>query len=177
MINRGSVGAVISVHDNQDLQEPWHYTIGAGDRLVSEQWHDDGPLDAYDLTLRGPNGFWRRFAGSLGPDAAPAEARLEAEPATGAAELVLHNDGASLIVFTVALDEHYPTNGLRTRTVRLGPGSEAREHWPLAKSDYWYDILVTLVGAPDFVRRFAGKVETGKAGRTDPGIGPMRLSV
>src|SRR5262249_31150668 len=71
MINKGSVGAVISVHDNRDVQEPWHYTIGAGDRLVNEQWHDDdeGPLVAYDLTLRGPNGFWRRYAGSLAADA------------------------------------------------------------------------------------------------------------
>jgi phospholipase C len=24
MINRGSVGAVITVHDNSDVQEPWH---------------------------------------------------------------------------------------------------------------------------------------------------------
>jgi phospholipase C len=36
---------------------------------------------------------------------------------------------------------------------------------------------LTEAGAPHFVRRFAGKVETGKAGRTDPGIGPMRMSV
>jgi len=177
MINRGGVGAVISVHDNLDLQEPWHYTVGAGDRLSSEQWHDDGPLDAYDLTLRGPNGFWRRFAGSLAPDASRAEVLLVAQPATGAAELVLRNDSTAPMLFTVALDEHYPTNDLRTRTVKVEPGTEARQHWPLAASDHWYDLLVTLAGAPDFVRRFAGKVETGKPGRTDPGIGPMRMTI
>jgi hypothetical protein len=55
------------------LQEPWHYTIGAGDRLISEQWHDDGPLNAHDLTVRGPNGFWRRYVGSLTPDASHVE--------------------------------------------------------------------------------------------------------
>ena len=100
-----------------------------------------------------------------------------AQPANGAAELLLRNHGAALMVFTVALDEHYPANGLRTRTVRVRPGTEAREHWPLATSDHWYDLLVTLAGTPDFVRRFAGKVETGKPGRTDPGIGPMRMAV
>jgi phospholipase C len=177
MINRGGAGAVISVHDNSDAQEPWHYTIGAGDRLVSEQWHDDGPLQAYDLTLRGPNGFWCRFAGSLAPDAPRAHVFLVPQPAAGAAELVLRNEGAAPIDFTIALDAAYPTHGLRTRTVRVSPGTEARERWPLAASDHWYDLLVTLTGAPEFVRRFAGKVETGKPGRTDPGIGPMRLSV
>jgi phospholipase C len=177
MINRGGVGAVVSVHDNLDIQEPWHYTIGAGDRLVSEQWHDDGPLDAYDLTLRGPNGLWCRFAGSLAPDASRADGFVVAQRATGAAHLILRNEGTAPVVFTVDLNEHYPTNGPRRRTIRVQPGTEAREHWPLAASDHRYDLLITLAGAPDFVRRFAGKVETGNPGRTDPGIGPMRMVV
>ena len=177
MINWGSVGAVISVHDNRDLQEPWHYTIGAGDRLVSEQWHDDGPLEKYDLTLRGPNGFWRRFAGSLAPDSPPADVLLVTKPLTGAVDVVFRNRGVAPMLFTLSLDEHYPSNGLRTRTVRVMPGTETREHWPLAASDHWYDLGVALRDAPGFVRRFAGKVETGKPGRTDPGIGPMRLVV
>jgi phospholipase C len=177
MINRGSAGAVISVHDNLDLQEPRHYTIGAGDRLVSEQWHDDGPLDAYDLTLRGPNGFWRRFAGSLKPDAPRAEVAIMLHPDTGAAELIMRNGGTKPMVFTIALDEHYPTAGSRKRTVRVGAGTEAREHWFLLKSDHWFDFLVMLEGTPEFVRRFAGKIETGKPGRTDPGIGPICMTL
>ena len=177
MINRGNAGAVISVHDNLDLQEPWHYTIGAGDRLISEQWHDDGPLNAYDLTLRGPNGFWRRYAGSLTPDAPHAEVAIVLHPDTGAAELIMRNDGTQPMVFIIALDDHYPTAGSRKRTVRVGAGTEAREHWLLLKSDHWYDFLVTLKNTPNFVRRFAGKIETGKPGRTDPGIGPMRMTI
>jgi phospholipase C len=174
MINRGSVGAVITVHDNSDAQEPWHYTIGAGERYISEQWHDDGPLEAYDFTLRGPNGFWRRYAGPLAPGA---EVQLVPHADTGAVELVLRNDGSSPMDFNIALEEHYSTSDSRTRTVHVGPGAEARESWSLDKSDHWYDFLVTVEAAPDFVRRFAGKIETGKLGRTDPGIGPMRLTI
>ena len=176
MVNRGVVGAVLSVHDNLDLQEPWHYTIGAGDRLVSEQWHDDGPLATYDLTVRGPNGWWRRFAGSLVPGAPRVEVLLVQQSAGGGVELVLRNESDLPQVLTVALGEHYPADGSRTRTVHVRPGTEAREHWPLAASDHWYDLLVTLAEAPRFVRHFAGKVETGRPGRTDPGIGPMRLT-
>jgi hypothetical protein len=53
-------------------------------------------------------------------------------------------------------------------------GTQAHEQWPLARSDHWFDFLVTIDGARDFARRFAGTIETGS---TDPGIGPMRLTV
>jgi phospholipase C len=78
-----------------------------------------------------------------------AEVTLVPHPDTGPAELVLRNDRNAPTVFTIALDEHYPTS----------------------------DFLVTVDGARDFVRRFAGKIETGKPGQTDPGIGPMRMTV
>lgn len=176
MANNGSVGAVFSVHDNRDIQEPWHYTIGAGERYASEQWHDDGPLDAYDLTLRGPNGFWRRFAGSLAPDALLADVLLIQRPATGEVQLQLRSAASVRLKFTIALDDRYPTKDRRTRTVSVAPGAHANEIWALGASDNWYDFMVTLANGPQFLRRFAGKVETGKAGRTDPGIGAMSLT-
>lgn len=174
MINHGRAGAVITVHDNTDAQEPWHYTIGAGDRLGSEQWHDEGSLSAYDLTLRGPNGLWRRYAGPLTP---VAEVRLVPHPDSGSAELILRNEGNAPAVFTIALDEHYPTDGSRTRTMRVDAGAEAHSLWSLVESDHWFDFLITTDSERAFVRRFAGKIETGKPGRTDPGIGPMRITV
>lgn len=176
MVNLGSVGAVFSVHDNRDIREPWHYTIGAGERYASEQWHDDGPLDAYDLTLRGPNGYWRRFAGSLAPEAPLADVLVVQRPANGAVELLLRNAESGPLIFTIALDDRYPTQGRRTRTVSVAPGAQAKETWSLAASDNWYDLTVTLASEPRFLRRFAGKVETGKSGRTDPGIGMMCLT-
>ncbi|NEB69458.1 DUF756 domain-containing protein, partial [Streptomyces fulvissimus] len=32
----------------------------------------------------------------------------------------------------------------------------------------WYDVSVTVDGEPGFLRRFAGHVETGAAGVSDP---------
>lgn len=175
MINRGSTGATFTVHDNRDAQEPWHYTIGAGDRFASEQWHDAGPLSAYDLTLRGPNGLWRRFAGSLDARKSQAEVLLVQRVSDGAVELLLHNGGSDPAVFTIALDHHYPARGARTRTVSVAPGKQVSALWQLAASDYWYDFVVTVDSDAAFLRRLAGKIETGRAGRTDPGIGPMRV--
>ena len=56
-------------------------------------------------------------------------------------------------------------------------GAEAGEHYLLAKSDHWFDLLITRAGALEFARRSAGKMETGKPGRTDLGIGLVRLTV
>lgn len=176
MINRGAVGAAFTVHDNSDAQEPWHYTIGAGDRFASEQWHDAGPIAAYDLTLRGPNGLWRRFAGSFAAQAPRAEVMLLQRPSEGEVELVLRNSGSEPMVFAIALDGHYPAQGARTRRISVAPGKQVSDIWRLATSDHWYDLTVTLVDDAAFLRRFAGKVETGRAGRTDPGIGPMRVT-
>lgn len=176
MVNRGHVGAVFSVHDNRDLQEPWHYTIGAGDRYVSEQWHDDGLLDEYDLTLRGPNGYWRRFAGSLAPETPVADVVLVPRPATGGVELQLRNMASVPLAFTIEFDDRYPTKEQRTRSVSVAAGAQANETFSLGASDHWYDLTVTLASEPRFLRRFAGKVETGKPGHTDPGIGAMSLT-
>jgi phospholipase C len=175
VINRGGTGVALTVHDNTDRLEPWHYTIGAGDRLASEQWHDDGLRSDYDFTLRGPNGFWRRLAGSLASPLAGVGAWLVARRATGDVEIVLRNDRAERARFVITLDEHYSATRLRTREVSVDGRSDVRVAWPLEASDQWYDLAVTVSGAPEFLRRFAGKVETGRPGLTDPGIGPMRL--
>ena len=176
LINRGKTGATFTVHDNADVQAPWHYTIGSGDRFASEQWHDAGPVSAYDLTLRGPNGFWRRYAGMLAATAAPVEVTLTPRPLDGLAELVLRNDGPVPVTFTIALDSYYPAKGARERTLKVAPGQRVSDRWALAASDNWYDLSVTVDRDPHFLRRFAGKVENGRAGRTDPGIGPMRVT-
>jgi phospholipase C len=177
MVNKGPVGTTFTVHDNSDAQEPWHYTIGAGDRFASEQWHDDSALSSYDLTLRGPNGYWRHYAGKLGADAAPAEASLVAHPEMEAAAVILRNNGPAPITFLVALDDRYPVQGARAFRIPVAPGRSVEQLLRLGSADNWYDLTVTLEGDSAFLRRFAGKVETGRPGRTDPGIGAMQLTI
>lgn len=178
LANTGTKGAAFTVHDNTDQQEPWHYTIGAGDRFASEQWHDaplpaaDATADAYDLTLRGPNGLWRRFAGPLG---AHVEALCIDRPEMDAVELVLVNRGAAPVTFAIALDPAYRAQTAPIRSVSVAPGKRVSDLWRLGPSDNWYDLTIRTDSEPAFLRRFAGKVENGRAGRTDPGIGPMRI--
>ena len=176
MINNGKTGVTFTVYDNSDAQEPWHYTIGAGDRFASEQWHEAGTITDYDLTLRGPNGYWRRYAGKLGTDAAAVDASLTAYPANDAVELILSNGTPTERHFTIKLDDRYPTRGARAQRITVAPSETVGHRVRLAPSDNWYDLTVTVEDTP-FLRRFAGKVDNGRPGRTDPGIGTMQMNV
>ncbi len=63
----------------------------------------------------------------------------------------------------------------RVRRIAAASGETARSLWSLAASDGWYDIVVTSAATPGLVHRYAGHLETGRASRTDPAIGLMRL--
>lgn len=171
LANAGTVGVVFTLHDNLDRAEPAHFTIGAGHDHVTEPLPMAEGL--YDATLRGPNGFWRRYAGRLGDRV---DCQAHEHPGLEALELVLSNRGTAPAVFTMAMDPAYRGRGPAVRRVTVPAGGTARTLWRLSSSDCWYDLTVTCTGADDFVRRLAGKVETGAQGRTDPGIGAMRLT-
>lgn len=174
MANRGRAGAALAVYDNSDTHAPWHFTVGAGDRLESEQWHDGGAMsDAYDLTLTGPDGLYRRYAGTLAGSAP--DIALIGLPRDDAVELLVVNRSAAPLLLDVGFDAAYPSGKARARRVRVAPGASVRDRWHLAKDDHWYDLTVRWARDPKFLRRFAGRLDTGQPGLTDPAIGPMRL--
>jgi phospholipase C len=171
MINAGKAGVAMTVHDNRDRAEPRHYTIGAGAR-IDDIWEADG--DMFDLTLHGPNGFWRRFAGSTGTGG-NRQVRLIDRPELDAVELQLENRSAAPLSFTIALDDAYPAYAAPRHEVIVAPGKTVTDLWRLSKSDNWYDLSVTTGSKDGALWRYAGKVENGRPGRTDPAIGVMRV--
>ncbi len=173
-VNDGPVGATFTVHDNLDRQEPSHFTIGAGDRHTAEDWQEGAAPAPYDLTLRGPNGYWRRYAGS--PETAAPEAVLEEDGKAGAIRIGLANSGDKPLTFILEMDAAYAGSGPSRREVSVAPGKTENLVWPLDATQGWYDVAVTVRGAEGFLRRFAGKVDNGLAGLTDPGIGVLRVT-
>ena len=167
MRNHGTASVVLTVHDASDRLAPWTYTIGAGDTHESEQWHEAGLVDRYDLIVRGPNGFLHHYAGAL--DGA-ADARFVAEPG-GNTRLQFANHGKAPLIFMVALDQAY-AGDRHTETVKVGPGEFTTSRWSFTASDGWHDLTVRTTDDDRFLRRFAGS--TGNR-RTDPAIGAMRL--
>jgi len=172
MDNPGPVGIVLSVHDNISRQKPLSYTIGAGDRHDSEQWHDAGPLDAYDFSVHGPNGFFHRYAGSLAPDAPAAEAILDRQDDDDVVRILLTNNGAVPLDYIVTLADPDRKAQPRRKTLRVPPGQRVASVWPL-RGLGWYDIAATMPADKVFARRFAGSTRAART--TDPAIGAMRL--
>jgi phospholipase C len=171
MTNRGRRGAVLTVHDNRDMEAPWHFTIGAGDAHANENWYIANEAGPYDLTLTGPDGLYQRYAGE---PRAMADVLLRRRVREGEAVLSLTNRGSVSRIFLVTLDAAYP--GLeRARRHVVAPGATLDDVWPLAASDRWYDLSVRMEAEPGFLRRFAGRIDDGRPGRTDPAIGAMRL--
>jgi len=157
---------VFHVHDLRDpAAPPQRYTVSALTGLVCE-W----AVGPYDLAVFGPNGFYRRYAGAAGMKAAAVEARfVEGKPEV---ELSVRDvtDGDLLNV----ISESYP-GALAGWTYRPNVQREnaafGAHAWNLAATHGWYDFTARSAADPAWLRRFAGRHETGADGFSDPAMG------
>jgi phospholipase C len=158
--NSGKAGAVFHVYDKRHLDRiPRRYTVEAGRELT-----DDWPVEGrYDLWVLGPNGFVRRFEGD-GTDAG-LTAGLAYRPGARKIEIALRNTGAGRAL-TFSSPVYQPST---RRQITLAAGAGQSILWDVSRSGNWYDLTVTADRG--FVRRFAGRLETGKDGVSDPAMG------
>ena len=141
----GRVGAVFQVFDNTDREGPWRFTLAAGQKHAAGHWNKAGhALGPYDLTVHGPNGFHRRFAGDTSRPQPVVTVAADAR-----ARLVISLQGAGLA--TLRMAEDYPlAEGEARQTVMLKPRGVVRSIWDLRGSDHWYDLTLTLADDPSF---------------------------
>ncbi|MBF0870922.1 phosphocholine-specific phospholipase C [Gluconobacter japonicus] len=147
--NTGVKGAVFRLSGQGPSR---HYTVGEGATLsISLHPHDD-------FTLSGPNGFYRS-----GKNISDLQVRVREE--TEGVTLFLKSiasEGAELVV-----EDAYGATA--DWTALLKPRQELSRFYPLAGSDFWYDLTVTRrKGGTAGHIQVAGHVETGRPSRTDP---------
>lgn len=148
------------------------YAVAAGDQL-----HDAWPLDAfsggaYKLAVHGPNGFYREFGGSSSEPRLKLLCEYEAAPSgsslTGNLKLILRNSGDRSLILELT-DNAY---GKKSIIKRVPPRGSAALKVDLQGDNHgWYDFTVRQKGNETFWKTFAGRVETGQAGFSDPQIG------
>jgi phospholipase C len=163
-VNTGTAGAVFHVYDRLRLgRVPRRYTVEAGkelaDRWTAPAEADSVPAGAYDLWVLGPNGFHRALRGSGAQELVVRAVRAEDRIA-----LELHNRGDAAREATLAMLAYGDT---APRTVTVAAGGVERVVLP----GPWYDAEVASGGA---VWRFAGRVETGFDGTSDPAMAAVR---
>ena len=146
--NSGRAGVCLYVYRAGSNDPPLHVTVGAGHRL-------EVTVPAGQLTVHGPNGFFRAFQPGT-----PA-LTVTAAAAGDTLRLALANTGRTTLAMMLT-DNAY---GGGTRRIALSPGRSVVESWEIASSHHWYDVSVA---AADATWRFAGHVETGQPGLSDP---------
>ncbi|MFD4570912.1 phosphocholine-specific phospholipase C [Streptomyces sp. NPDC058417] len=153
-------GAAFLVTSGARTDGPWTYTTEAG-KTLSDTWNSAYSGGRHDLTVHGPNGFLRVFQGP-GKTAGP---EVVARHVGDDLELTFTNRGSGTVELKVA--DGYRG---RTTTVRVRVGAVLKRTVGLAASRRWYDLTVTSTADPSFVRRFAGHVENGRPGVSDPAL-------
>ena len=150
--NSGAQAAVIHVYDQLRLDAvPRRYTVGP------KAWLEDvWPAGAHDLWVLGPNGFHRRFAGAL------AGVEVTARADGDRVLLTLSNTGREPRILSV--------DGAAPWRVTL-KGAGATQARAFATRQGWYDLTIRRDDDPTWVRRLAGRVETGKDSISDPLMG------
>ncbi|MGW5176007.1 phosphocholine-specific phospholipase C [Streptomyces sp. NPDC004082] len=153
-------GAAFLVTSGNRTDGPWSYTTEAG-KTVADTWNSAYSGGSYDLTVHGPNGFLRTFRGP-GKGAGP---EVTARHAGDDLELTFTNKGSKAV--TLRLGDGY---GGRARTFHVRAGATVRHTVDLRASRRWYDLSVTSEADPAYLRRFAGHVENGRPGVSDPAL-------
>src|SRR6266446_5969509 len=162
--NTGKAGAVFQVRFGDGRTAPRTYTVGAGDE-TSDLF---GAIAAtsYDLSVSGPNGFLRTFAGGLTPGSANLTVQVIYDKNAEGVALVIRNHGSSPEKLSI-LDAY--SGKTQQRVVQSQ--NTATYVSQLHKSFGWYDLMVTAESDARFARQLAGHVETGRHSVTDPAIG------
>jgi phospholipase C len=152
----------------------WAYAVKPGDNLTDTWPLTDFENSNYHLRVYGPNGFFREFTGNAHDPAIAILCEYEPSPTaknqlTGNIKLALHNlsNGQHHITIT---DNAYKTPTIKKLLPAKGQSAVVLN---LHRSFGWYDFSVVVDGNNLFVKRYAGRVETGKASYSDPLMGKV----
>jgi phospholipase C len=158
---------------NQKVFEPvraWHFAVGAGDSLI-EKWPLDNFKDNnYHLRVYGPNGFFREFMGNEHDPEIHIDCEYEADALQK--NQLMGNIKLSIVnlnknnTYNISITDNAYKGAPVSKSVK--PSATEVVVLNLEKSFGWYDFSVGAENNSSFIKRFAGKVETGKETSTDP---------
>ncbi|MER8188683.1 phospholipase domain-containing protein, partial [Kitasatospora sp. NPDC094015] len=154
MTNTGTAGFPYTVYPNIAFPfagTPFTVAPAASKTYTWDATTTDG---RYDFTVHGPDGFVRRFAGTVtrtGQDDTPVPS-VEAIVNRNKVALHLHNDGGTEVSFTLTPNDFAG----QTQTVWVAANKQATVNWPLDNGRY--DVTVTAASGTRFARRYAGTV-------------------
>lgn len=164
--NQGRQGAHFWAYADDQRYAPKHYTVEAGKSLSDDL--PATPSGNYAWTVYGPNGFVRMMKGVISPSGSSDTVLLgvEAHYDSRKGVLLVEVRNQSAKALSVRLTD--VAYGNPEQAIALAPASAHLFTWQVKDSGYWYDTTLFVAEYPDYIRRFAGHIETGRASCTDP---------
>jgi phospholipase C len=154
----------------------WAFAVRSADR-VEYSW----PLESFEnniyyLRSYGPNGFFREYKGSALDPLMDVTCNYQVDgkdqmKLTGNISLIIRNSGRDRLTVLIS-DNAYKAGSIK-KTLNPSTDQSGNIKIPidLSKQFGWYDFTVTVEGSKIFARRYAGRVETGESGFSDPFMG------
>jgi len=160
--NDGRTAAEFQVQSRLCTDAWRSYTVEAGNSLCG-WWEGVAGTGEYDLTVHGPNGFFRHFRGTLsGADGRVVEVRATYDVHPHGVRLELSNATGQELIVSV-FDRHQS----RTTAFVVDPGESESRRWAVERTGGWYDLIVTVNGNHTFAMQLAGHVENGNDSISD----------
>jgi phospholipase C len=145
----------------------WAYGLTAGDSVTDSWPLNEFENDSYHLRVYGPNGFYREYTGNQADPFLDIACEYEAG-LSGNIRLKFANLNGGKPYHIEIIDNAYKTNN-HQKEIKTGLSSSLV--LDLSKSFGWYDFTLKVAGNGQFSQRFAGRVETGRPGFSDPFMG------
>lgn len=148
----------------------WSFAVKAGDRLNYKWPIDSFGAGQYHLHANGPNGFFRSFKGDSNDPKIIVNCEYEKtaknKPTGNIVLRIINGDSKT---HQLLITDHAYQSAPLARTIAAN--ETLAIVIDLSRSQHWYDLTVTTKENRIYQQRFAGRVETGVMGKTDPFMG------
>lgn len=145
-----------------------HYAVAPGDTLTDAWQRKDFEDGRHHLRVHGPNGFYREFRGS--PDDRIFTLKLVTKRRADGLSVTLEAvNGDSKQANTVVIRDN--AYGAAEIKFLIPPGARVAIPIDTMMREHWYDFTATVIGSDTLAQRYAGRIETGRWGISDPYMG------
>jgi phospholipase C len=167
--NSGEATAVFHVRSGNAADLPRSFTVEPH-KALTDSWRVAAiGRSEYDLSVYGPNGFFRSFKGGVaGNNRAKLDVSVTYDDDSSDIMLEIKNRASQLA--QVSVFNRYTS---RTTRLVLTPGESESRNWALARNGGWYDLAIVVDGDSSFEYRLAGHLETGEDSISDPLMGGL----
>jgi len=158
---------VFLVRSGSALHGPRTYTVEPA-KTLSDTWPLASlGLASCDLSVYGPNGFFREFSGSVS-GLRNAQLDIHAFYNSGDNGIAVQIANPSSREADVTIADQYTGHAVK---LAIRPGQSSSQYFSLDRLSGWYDFVITVASDPSIRYQLAGHVETGKDSISDPKMG------